>query len=258
MEEDDRRSTSDITHKRSLLASRFSLLIPLIKTKPIKITEKPTIQHGPPKGVSLFCIQMIRELEGCARLSGCLDEARSGVTDVSEGVPPIVGILVDTTWRPSRIPANWVSSCRHGIPYVGTYVWYHLSFRFDPWQSPWSCSAAHHESRMYYALLIFDIVTLPPFLTTDVHFYIHAVQIHRDEHHKGKSPIPDTKGTEEGSSKRNIARKHDHDPNRYVCTIRSGRCSDIISDQSIYCRHVNIVLMFHCVVFHKNLCLITL
>jgi hypothetical protein len=38
----------------------------------------------------------------------------------------------------------------------------------------------------------------------------------RDEHHKGKSAVPETQGTEEGSAKRNIARKHDHDPNRYV------------------------------------------
>eukprot|EP00561_Arcocellulus_cornucervis_P001801 CAMPEP_0185818764 /NCGR_PEP_ID=MMETSP1322-20130828/21158_1 /TAXON_ID=265543 /ORGANISM="Minutocellus polymorphus, Strain RCC2270" /LENGTH=62 /DNA_ID=CAMNT_0028515907 /DNA_START=60 /DNA_END=248 /DNA_ORIENTATION=- len=26
--------------------------------------------------------------------------------------------------------------------------------------------------------------------------------------------VPETKGTEEGSAKRNITRKHDHDPNR--------------------------------------------
>eukprot|EP00339_Tiarina_fusa_P017552 CAMPEP_0117020342 /NCGR_PEP_ID=MMETSP0472-20121206/15481_1 /TAXON_ID=693140 ORGANISM="Tiarina fusus, Strain LIS" /NCGR_SAMPLE_ID=MMETSP0472 /ASSEMBLY_ACC=CAM_ASM_000603 /LENGTH=65 /DNA_ID=CAMNT_0004725533 /DNA_START=59 /DNA_END=256 /DNA_ORIENTATION=+ len=36
----------------------------------------------------------------------------------------------------------------------------------------------------------------------------------QDDHHKGKDAIPETKGTEEGSAKRNIARKHDHDPNR--------------------------------------------
>jgi len=35
----------------------------------------------------------------------------------------------------------------------------------------------------------------------------------REEFHKGKSPIPETR-TEEGSAKRNIARKHDHDPSR--------------------------------------------
>jgi hypothetical protein len=35
-----------------------------------------------------------------------------------------------------------------------------------------------------------------------------------EEHHKGKVTIPDTKVGEEGSSKRNIQRKHDHDPNR--------------------------------------------
>eukprot|EP00428_Durinskia_dybowskii_P031673 CAMPEP_0170237944 /NCGR_PEP_ID=MMETSP0116_2-20130129/18726_1 /TAXON_ID=400756 /ORGANISM="Durinskia baltica, Strain CSIRO CS-38" /LENGTH=115 /DNA_ID=CAMNT_0010488755 /DNA_START=83 /DNA_END=429 /DNA_ORIENTATION=+ len=34
-----------------------------------------------------------------------------------------------------------------------------------------------------------------------------------EEFHKGKSPIPETR-TEEGSAKRNIARKHDHDPTK--------------------------------------------
>eukprot|EP00429_Kryptoperidinium_foliaceum_P103617 CAMPEP_0176255212 /NCGR_PEP_ID=MMETSP0121_2-20121125/36925_1 /TAXON_ID=160619 /ORGANISM="Kryptoperidinium foliaceum, Strain CCMP 1326" /LENGTH=64 /DNA_ID=CAMNT_0017595033 /DNA_START=60 /DNA_END=254 /DNA_ORIENTATION=+ len=34
-----------------------------------------------------------------------------------------------------------------------------------------------------------------------------------EEHHKGRSVIPETR-TEEGSAKRNIARKHDHDPSR--------------------------------------------
>jgi hypothetical protein len=36
----------------------------------------------------------------------------------------------------------------------------------------------------------------------------------REEHHKGKTEIPETKTGEEGSAKRNIQRKHDHDPNR--------------------------------------------
>jgi len=36
----------------------------------------------------------------------------------------------------------------------------------------------------------------------------------REEHHKGKTPVPDTKTGDEGSAKRNIQRKHDHDPNR--------------------------------------------
>lgn len=38
--------------------------------------------------------------------------------------------------------------------------------------------------------------------------------IHREEHHKGKSDIPETRTGEEGTAKRNIQRKHDHDPNR--------------------------------------------
>lgn len=39
------------------------------------------------------------------------------------------------------------------------------------------------------------------------------VSYYREEFHKGKSPVPETR-TEEGSAKRNIARKHDHDPSR--------------------------------------------
>jgi hypothetical protein len=35
-----------------------------------------------------------------------------------------------------------------------------------------------------------------------------------EEIHKGKLTIPDTKVGEEGSSKRNIQRKNDHDPHR--------------------------------------------
>lgn len=38
----------------------------------------------------------------------------------------------------------------------------------------------------------------------------------REEHSKGKNGVPETKGTEEGSAKRNITRKHDPDPSRYV------------------------------------------
>jgi len=33
----------------------------------------------------------------------------------------------------------------------------------------------------------------------------------RDAHGKGKHAIPETRGTEEGSAKRNITRKHNHD-----------------------------------------------
>lgn len=33
---------------------------------------------------------------------------------------------------------------------------------------------------------------------------------------KGKNAIPETRGTEVGSAKRNINRKHDHNPSRYV------------------------------------------
>jgi hypothetical protein len=50
----------------------------------------------------------------------------------------------------------------------------------------------------------------PPFI---------SITCHRDEpreHHKGHGKVPETKNTEEGSSKRNITRKHDHNPNRCV------------------------------------------
>ena len=43
---------------------------------------------------------------------------------------------------------------------------------------------------------------------------IHSLSLPSDEFHKGKTAIPDTKGVEEGSTKRNIQRKHDHDPHR--------------------------------------------
>ncbi|GKY97117.1 hypothetical protein MPSEU_000670100 [Mayamaea pseudoterrestris] len=36
----------------------------------------------------------------------------------------------------------------------------------------------------------------------------------QEEFHKGKSPVPETTGIEEGSPKRNIQRKSDHDPNK--------------------------------------------
>ena len=36
----------------------------------------------------------------------------------------------------------------------------------------------------------------------------------RPDYHKGKSGVPDTRNTEDGSARRNIARKHDHDPHR--------------------------------------------
>jgi hypothetical protein len=34
--------------------------------------------------------------------------------------------------------------------------------------------------------------------------------------HKSKQTVPETQKVEEGSARRNIVRKHDHDPNRYV------------------------------------------
>ena len=40
------------------------------------------------------------------------------------------------------------------------------------------------------------------------------LNFYREEHHKGKTSIPETKGVEEGSSKRNIQRKHSHDPHQ--------------------------------------------
>jgi hypothetical protein len=40
-------------------------------------------------------------------------------------------------------------------------------------------------------------------------------RIHREDHMRGKSTgYPETKTYEDGSAKRNIQRKHDHDPNR--------------------------------------------
>jgi len=44
-------------------------------------------------------------------------------------------------------------------------------------------------------------------LTTINYYYYY-----REEHHKGKGAVPETRGTEEGSAKRNIVRKHNADP----------------------------------------------
>jgi len=46
----------------------------------------------------------------------------------------------------------------------------------------------------------------------------------RDEHHKGKLDIPATKVGDEGSAKRNIQRKHDHDPHRKEKKQGGGKC----------------------------------
>ena len=45
-----------------------------------------------------------------------------------------------------------------------------------------------------------------------IHLIYFPFLIHRDT--KNAKAIPETKGVEEGSSKRNIVRKHDHDPSR--------------------------------------------
>ena len=37
---------------------------------------------------------------------------------------------------------------------------------------------------------------------------------YREDHHKGKADVPETRGTEEGSAKRNIVRKHNGDPHQ--------------------------------------------
>ena len=43
--------------------------------------------------------------------------------------------------------------------------------------------------------------------------YFFFLRFHRDEH-KGKNNVPETKVGEDGTAKRNIQRKHDHDPHR--------------------------------------------
>ena len=49
-----------------------------------------------------------------------------------------------------------------------------------------------------------------------ISFSLFFFALNRDDHHKGKNDVPETRGVEEGSTKRNITRKHDHDPHRYV------------------------------------------
>jgi hypothetical protein len=58
---------------------------------------------------------------------------------------------------------------------------------------------------------------------------IFRLQPSRDEYNKGKIGIPETQGTADGSAKRNITRKHDHDPHRYV------PCNSCLDDASIEC-----------------------
>ena len=55
----------------------------------------------------------------------------------------------------------------------------------------------------------FVVMKLAVALTCCCFFFVD-----RDDEHKGKTDIPETKTGEEGSSKRNIVRKHDHDPHR--------------------------------------------
>lgn len=40
------------------------------------------------------------------------------------------------------------------------------------------------------------------------------LSVYREDQHKGKHSIPETVTGEEGTAKRNILRKHDHDPHR--------------------------------------------
>jgi hypothetical protein len=45
-------------------------------------------------------------------------------------------------------------------------------------------------------------------LSLTIHNF-HPIVLHlRDDYHKGKDPVPETKGIEEGSAKRNIERKN--------------------------------------------------
>jgi hypothetical protein len=58
-------------------------------------------------------------------------------------------------------------------------------------------------------------VLLGSFIFSLVPIFVSTHRIHREEHQRGKAVgIPETKVVEEGSAKRNIQRKHDHDPNR--------------------------------------------
>jgi hypothetical protein len=42
---------------------------------------------------------------------------------------------------------------------------------------------------------------------------------YREDHDKKHGGVPETKKVAEGSASRNIQRKHDHDPNRYVPVV---------------------------------------
>jgi hypothetical protein len=63
---------------------------------------------------------------------------------------------------------------------------------------------------MFLLLLFCDCL----FRCSNIHPIYLSKLIYSEEFHKGKLDIPDTKVGEEGSSKRNIQRKHDHDPHR--------------------------------------------
>ena len=113
-------------------------------------------------------------------------------------------------------------------------------------------------------------MTFPPFLTTDVHLsydiplplnyvciYIHTLQIYTETNTtKERAPSLIPRERKKVAPREISPESMITIPTGMYEYVRSGRRSVIISDQSIYCRHVNIVLMFHCVLFHNNLCLI--
>ena len=86
-------------------------------------------------------------------------------------------------------------------------AWRYLSRTGTIWifcREPWVCGDLNSMSSTSHLIIHLS-------RSLALYFSFHGYK--RDEFHKGKMAVPETR-TEEGSARRNIARKHDHDPSR--------------------------------------------
>lgn len=79
----------------------------------------------------------------------------------------------------------------------------------------------------------------------------------REEFHKGKMEIPETRVGEEGTAKRNIMRKHDHEPHRKD-KKQGGTCanhSKIVFSRDVSCMPNELVLVVYCYALPTRCCI---
>lgn len=123
----------------------------------------------------------------------------------------------NTTWY---IPRSKLQGSIHGhqcgvrsakrLAEIKTGYWYPRSTTVPGAMLPGSSVVSRQSALPAVRAAVF----MPRVAIEDKQVSNHSVSmIYREEHHKGRSVIPETR-TEEGSAKRNIARKHDHDPSR--------------------------------------------